>query len=104
MRKIILFLVSAVGGIILLALGYIFFLSSFAARALTAPVIPPTPTVTIGGTAALVTNSTTAHIILEWSSQNASSCTASGAWSGIQAPSGESTQIPASTGKSTYTI
>ncbi len=64
----------------------------------------PAPTVTIGGAASLITNSTSASVVLEWSSQNATACTASGAWSGEQPLSGESTQIAASVGTSTYTI
>lgn len=41
---------------------------------------------------------------LTWSSTNATSCTASGAWSGSQATSGTATETPTATGTDTYTL
>lgn len=41
---------------------------------------------------------------LTWSSTNATSCAASGAWSGAQATSGTATQTPSSGGATTYTL
>jgi Fibronectin type III domain/Matrixin len=41
---------------------------------------------------------------LTWSSQNASSCAASGSWTGSQAVSGTSKQTPTSTGAKIYTL
>ncbi|MBC7490563.1 MAG: VCBS repeat-containing protein [Glaciimonas sp.] len=41
---------------------------------------------------------------LTWSSTNATSCTASGLWSGVQAISGTSLQTPTASGVSTYTL
>ncbi len=41
---------------------------------------------------------------LSWSSSNATTCTASGAWSGTQALSGSQTVAPAAAGTETYTL
>ena len=61
---------------------------------------PPAPTVTITATPSAITagGSTT----LAWSSTNATSCTASGAWSGAQATSGSISESPAA--NATYTL
>ena len=43
-------------------------------------------------------------VTLNWSSQNASSCTASGDWSGSKPTSGSETLTPDSAGQKTYTL
>lgn len=64
--------------------------------------VPPSPTVSLSATRTSLTlgQSTT----LNWSSTNATSCTASGAWSGAQAVSGTQVFTPASGGTYTYTL
>jgi len=59
----------------------------------------PTVTITVAPTTITVGESAT----LTWSSTNATSCTASGAWSGAQATSGTHSESPQS-GNSTYTL
>ncbi len=60
------------------------------------------PTASITASPSVITlGSTTA---LTWSSTNATSCTASGAWSGTQATSGSVTETPTATGTATYTL
>jgi hypothetical protein len=61
---------------------------------------PATPTLTLGSTSVEVGSSTT----LAWSSTSATSCTASGAWSGTLAASGSETVTPAFVGPQTYTL
>ena len=58
--------------------------------------------VTIGVSPATITVGSSAT--LTWSSTNATSCTASGAWSGSQATSGTATETPAQAGTDTYTL
>ncbi len=67
-----------------------------------APPPPAAPTVTIAANPPDITlgQSTT----LSWSSTNATSCTASGAWSGAQATGGSMSESPDATGSSTYTL
>jgi Beta-propeller repeat/OmpA-like transmembrane domain len=62
----------------------------------------PPPTITI--TAAPTTITVGQNSTLTWSSTNATSCTASGAWTGTQATSGAQSVSPAATGTSTYTL
>jgi hypothetical protein len=62
---------------------------------------PPAPVVTLSASAASVASGGT--VTLTWSSQNATSCTASGAWSGTQATSGSATSA-AITASSTFTL
>jgi hypothetical protein len=61
---------------------------------------PATPTLTLGSSSVAVGSSTT----LAWSSVSATSCTASGAWSGTLATSGSETITPAAVGPQTYTL
>ena len=63
---------------------------------------PPAPTVTLSvePTAIALGQSAT----LSWSSTNATSCTASGAWSGAQATHGTHAESPTQSGGSTYTL
>src|SRR5437660_632690 len=61
---------------------------------------PPAPTVSL--TASAIDVQTNGSVTLTWSSTNASSCSASGAWSGSLATSGAQSQIVATT--SNYTI
>jgi len=63
---------------------------------------PPAPTVTIAASPSTVTLGGTTS--LTWTSTNATSCTASGAWIGSQNTSGTATETPVSTGTSTYTL
>lgn len=62
----------------------------------------PAPTVTIISSPSTITlgQSTT----LTWSSTHATSCTASGAWSGTEAMSGTATETPSAAGTATYTL
>jgi hypothetical protein len=61
---------------------------------------PALPTLTLGATSVAVGSSTT----LAWSSTNATSCTASGAWSGTLAASGSETITPTSVGPEVYSL
>ncbi|HEY3852240.1 MAG TPA: S8 family serine peptidase [Steroidobacteraceae bacterium] len=61
---------------------------------------PAVPTFTLGSPSVTVGSSTT----LAWSSVSATSCTASGAWSGTLATSGSETITPAAVGPQTYTL
>jgi hypothetical protein len=61
---------------------------------------PPTITISAAPTMITVGQSST----LTWSSTNATSCTASGSWSGAQATSGTVGESPTATGTSTYTL
>jgi hypothetical protein len=60
------------------------------------------PTVTLSVTPTTIT--TGERATLTWSSTNASSCTASGAWSGAQATSGTQNVSPTQGGSSTYIL
>ncbi len=68
-----------------------------------APVPPPTPLPTVTLNANPTTVASGASSILTWSSTNATSCTASGAWSGNQTTSG-SVSTGAITSSSTYNL
>jgi subtilisin family serine protease len=58
------------------------------------------PTLSLAASSLTVGESTT----LKWSSINASTCTASGAWSGTQATSGSLTLTPTAEGSPTYSL
>jgi hypothetical protein len=68
--------------------------------AVTAPPAPAAPTLTLAATSITVGNSTT----ITWSSATATSCTASGSWTGTLASSGTQTLTPAAAGSDTYTL
>jgi hypothetical protein len=61
---------------------------------------PGTPTLTLAQTTVAVGKSTT----ISWSSASATSCTASGSWSGTLAASGSQTITPAVVGPETFTL
>ncbi|MBL6751001.1 MAG: hypothetical protein ISP90_10790 [Nevskia sp.] len=61
---------------------------------------PPTVSITANPAAITVGDSTT----LSWTSTNATSCTASGSWSGAQATSGTQHEAPAAAGTASYTL
>lgn len=63
---------------------------------------PPSPTVSL--TLAPANISTAQTSVLSWSSANAGSCTASGAWSGSKATSGSATITPGAAGSFTYSL
>lgn len=69
--------------------------------AITVATAPPAPTVTLQSSAASVTSGGT--VTLTWSSQNTTSCTASGGWSGSQTTAGTATS-PAITANTTFTL
>jgi hypothetical protein len=81
------------------ASGYGFVQADLAFAALPAAA-PPAPSLTLGTTTLTTGGSTT----LTWSSVNATSCTASGSWSGSQAVSGSQTLTPSATGTDTYSL
>jgi hypothetical protein len=66
----------------------------------TSGTAPATPTLTLGSASVEVGSSTT----LAWSSTGATSCTASGAWSGALAASGSETITPKAVGAQTFTL
>ena len=68
----------------------------------TAPLANPAPTVSIS--LSPVTITVGASSTLTWSSTNATSCTASGAWSGSQTVRGSAVQTPGTAGTNTYTL
>jgi hypothetical protein len=72
--------------------------ASTASLAVTAP--PVAPTLSLASSSIVLGGSTT----ITWSSANASSCTASGAWNGALATSGTQTLTPTLTGTDTYTL
>jgi len=74
------------------------FVAKFPAGA--APPPAPTVTISVAPTTITVGQST----MLTWGATNATSCTASGAWSGTQATSGTLSETPAQSGASTYTL
>jgi hypothetical protein len=61
---------------------------------------PPTVTLSVKPTSITLGQSAA----LSWSSTDATSCTASGAWTGTQATSGTESESPAQSGNSTYTL
>jgi len=61
---------------------------------------PGAPTLTLASTSVAVAKSTT----ISWNSANATSCTASGSWSGTLAASGSQTITPAVVGSETFTL
>lgn len=67
-----------------------------------APPPPPLPTATISASPTTITVGQSAT--LTWSSTNATSCTASGAWSGSPAVSGTQSVTPTTAGTDTYTL
>jgi hypothetical protein len=71
-----------------------------AALTVNAATPPPTVTLSISPTSITVGQSAT----LTWSSTNATSCTASGAWTGTQATSGSVVVTPTAAGPSTYML
>ena len=74
------------------------FVAKFSAGGAASP--PPTIRISAAPTTITVGQSST----LTWSSTNATSCTASGAWSGAQTTSGSVGETPTATGTSTYTL
>ncbi len=76
------------------------FVQADAAFALLPPVAPPSPTLSAAAASLVAGNSTT----LTWSSANATSCTASGGWSGALDASGTQTVTPAAVGTATYSL
>jgi hypothetical protein len=74
--------------------------SANAAAALTVNAAAPTVTLSINPTSITLGQSAT----LTWSSTNATSCTASGAWSGPQPTSGTLTVTPTAAGADSYTL
>lgn len=68
------------------------------------PVIPATPAPTVTLTLSQSKVSLGASSTVAWSSTNATSCSASGAWSGAQITSGTSLQTPTASGASSYTL
>ena len=68
--------------------------------AVAAPPAPVAPTLTLAATSITVGNSTT----ITWSSATATSCTASGSWTGPLASSGTQTLTPTAGGTDTYSL
>jgi hypothetical protein len=66
----------------------------------TPAVIPPAPVLTLAQSSLSVGSTTT----LTWSSSNNQGCTASGAWSGAQASTGQLSITPTTAGSLTYTL
>jgi subtilase family protein len=66
----------------------------------TSGTVAVAPTLTLASTSVAVGKSTT----ITWSSANATSCTASGSWSGTLASSGSQTITPAAVGTETFTL
>ena len=67
---------------------------------LTAVAAPVAPTLTLAATSITLGASTT----LTWASSNATSCTASGSWTGTLAASGTKTLTPTAAGATTYSL
>lgn len=65
---------------------------------------PPTVDIKANGSDSPSTLPNNSTISLSWTSSNATSCTASGSWSGDKATSGSENQGPLTTGSYTYTI
>jgi hypothetical protein len=76
--------------------------STSSAASLTITTPPPKPTVTLSVSPSTITEGSSAT--LTWSSTNATSCTASGAWSGAESTSGTQSVTPSSTGTLSYTL
>jgi len=76
------------------------FVQADAALALIPQVVPGAPTLTLAASSIIVNTSTT----LTWSSANATSCMASGTWSGTMATSGTQTLTPTAAGTDIYTL
>jgi outer membrane protein assembly factor BamB len=72
------------------------------AQSATLTVSTPAPLVTIGVSPSAISTDHTAT--LTWSASNVSSCVASGAWSGLQPPSGSMTVAQFAAGNATYTL
>ncbi len=70
------------------------------ADAALALIVPGAPTLTLAATSVAAGSSTS----ITWSSVNATSCTASGSWSGTLATSGTQTVTPGTAGTATYTL
>ena len=66
----------------------------------TQAVVPAPPTLTLAANSVAVGSSTT----ISWTSVNATSCAASGSWTGTMATSGTQTLSPTAVGTSTYTL
>ena len=62
------------------------------------------PNVTVSFTASTSTVATGSPLTLTWSSTNATSCTASGGWSGAKDASGSEIVTPSAEGSETYTV
>jgi hypothetical protein len=62
----------------------------------------PAPTLTLSVSPTSITLGQS--VVVTWSSTNATSCTASGAWSGAQATAGSANETPSATGGATYTL
>ena len=73
-------------------------------RSVSVTVTPPTPapTVTLSANPATVPSGGTTS--LTWSSTNATSCTASGAWSGAQSTAGTAQSVALTTAKNVFTL
>jgi len=69
--------------------------------ALTVSTVPPPPTVSLSASPTSVPSGGTVNLV--WSSQNASSCAATGGWSGNKATSGAVTSAPITT-TTTFTL
>jgi subtilisin family serine protease len=76
------------------------FVQADAALALLPPPAPAAPTLTLTANSIVSGNSTT----ITWSSVKATSCTASGSWSGTLATSGTQMVNPTAVGTDTYTL
>ena len=66
------------------------------------PVVTPAPIITM--TFATPTVNVATSDVLTWSSTNATSCTGTGAWSGVQLTSGTLSVTPTAAGQTTYTL
>jgi uncharacterized repeat protein (TIGR03803 family) len=62
----------------------------------------PAPAVTVSVSTTSITLG--ASVLVTWSSTNATSCTASGAWTGTQATAGSIEETPTAVGTATYTL
>ncbi len=67
-------------------------------------VAKPKPTVSLTSSKPLIRINKNESATLTWSSSNATACTASGAWSGNQASSGNATAMPNTSGKHIYKL
>ena len=76
------------------------FVQADAAFALTPQVAPASPTVTLDKSSIVIGDSVT----LTWSSVDATSCTASGSWTGTDGGSGSVTVTPTAVGTQTYSL